>query len=68
MKELAGTHFGVNKQVPKEWAERRKILMPKMREAKAQGKKTKFIEDKLLVEGRFVSIPVSQAMEVPDNG
>ena len=61
---LAGTHFGVNEQVPKEWADRRKKLMPKMREAKAQGKKTKFVKDKLLVEGRFVSFPVGQAMEV----
>ena len=64
-KNLAGKKYGISEQLPKEWAEKRKSLMPKLREAKALGQRAKFVKDKLVVSGQIVvenPVPV-----VPNN-
>ena len=53
---LAGKRFGISEQIPKEWQDRRKPLLPVFKDAKRQGKRARFVGDKLLVEGRFVTV------------
>ena len=36
---LAGKKFGVSEQIPKEWQEKRKSLLPHFKDAKKQGKR-----------------------------
>ena len=55
---LAGKKFGVSEQIPKEWQEKRKSLLPYFKEAMKQGKRAQFVGPKLLVEGHFVTIDV----------
>jgi hypothetical protein len=52
-KKLPEKPFGIGEQLPKEWVEKRKILMPKMREAKKDGHRTKFVKDKLYINGQL---------------
>ena len=52
--KLAGKRFGISEQIPKEWKDRRKALLPAFKDAKKQGKRARFVGDKLLVEGHFV--------------
>ena len=52
---LAGKRFGVSEQIPKEWQDKRKPLLPHFKEAKKQGKRVRFVGPKLLVEGHFVT-------------
>ena len=58
--KLAGKHSGISVQIPKEWQDRRKALLPAFKDAKKQGKRARFIGDKLLVEGHFVTPNMSQ--------
>ena len=60
---LAGKKFGVSEQLPKEWQEKRKSLLPHFKDAKKQGKQARFVGPKLLVEGHFViaCVPSQQA-------
>ena len=55
---LAGKKYGVSEQIPKEWQEKRKSLLPHFKEAMKQGKRAPFVGPKLLVEGHFVTIDV----------
>ena len=55
-RRLAGKRFGVSEQIPKEWQEKRKPLLPLYKNAKKQGKRARFVGDKLLVEGHFVTV------------
>ena len=55
---LAGKKYGVSEQIPKEWQEKRKSLLPQFKEAKKQGKRARFVGPKLLVEGHFVTTGV----------
>ena len=50
-------------QIPKEWQEKRKSLLPHFKEAKKQGKRARFIGPKLLMDGHFVTtgVPSHQA-------
>ena len=57
---LAGKHFGISEQIPKEWQDRRKALLPAFKDAKKQGKRARFVGDKLLVEGHYVTPNTSQ--------
>lgn len=67
-KNLAGKKYGVSEQLPKEWTEKRKSLMPKLREAKALGQKAKFVKDKLIVSGQIVAQnPIKHNTVVPTN-
>ena len=50
---LAGKKFGVSEQIPKEWQEKRKSLLPHFKDAKEQGKRARLVGPKLLVEGAF---------------
>lgn len=63
--KLAGKKFGISEQLPMEWVEKRKSLLPKKREAKAKGLKTKFVRDKLIVNGQVVN---GQVGGEPTNG
>ena len=58
--KLAGKRFGISEQIPKEWQDRRKALLPAFKDAKRQGKRARFVGDKLLVEGQFVTPNSSQ--------
>ena len=58
--KLAGKRFGISEQIPKEWQDRRKALLPAFKDAKKQGKRARFVGDKLLVEGHFVTPNTSQ--------
>ena len=58
--KLAGKRFGISEQIPKEWQDRRKALLPAFKDAKRQGKRARFVGDKLLVEGQFVTPNTSQ--------
>ena len=49
---------GVSEQIPKEWQEKRKSLLPQFKDAKKQGKRARFVGPKLLVEGHFVTLGV----------
>ena len=55
---LAGKKYGVSEQIPKEWQEKRKSLLPQFKDAKKQGKRARFVGPKLLVEGHFVTLCV----------
>ena len=58
--KLAGKRFRISEQIPKEWQDRRKALLPAFKDAKRQGKRARFVGDKLLVEGQFVTPNTSQ--------
>ena len=58
--KLAGKRFGISEQIPKEWQDRRKALLPAFKDAKKQGKRARFVGDKLLVDGHFVTPNTSQ--------
>ena len=58
--KLAGKQFGISEHIPKEWQDRRKALLPAFKDAKRQGKRARFVGDKLLVEGYFVTPNTSQ--------
>ena len=58
--KLAGKRLGISKQIPKEWQDRRKALLPAFKDAKKQRKRARFVGDKLLVEGHFVTPNTSQ--------
>ena len=49
-----------SEQIPKEWQDRRKALLPAFKDAKRQGKRARFVGDKFLVEGQFVTPNTSQ--------
>ncbi|CAC5417358.1 unnamed protein product [Mytilus coruscus] len=54
-RQLKGTKFGVNEQLPKEVNDRRKLLWPYYKEAKKkQGQKTHFKRDKLFINGEEI--------------
>ena len=55
---LAGKKYGVSEQIPKEWQEKRKSLLPQFKDAKKQGKRARFVGPKLLVEEHFVTLGV----------
>ncbi len=52
---LAGKKFGISEQLPHEWSERRKQLLPKLKQAKAEKKKAKFVKDMLIIDGKAYS-------------
>ena len=58
--KLAGKRFGISEQIPKEWQDRRKALLSVFKDAMKQGKRARFVGDKLLVEGHFVTPNTSQ--------
>ena len=43
--KLAGKHFGISVQIPKEWQDLRKALLPAFKDAKKQGKRARFVGD-----------------------
>ena len=53
---LKGTPFYVNEQFPKEVADKRKRLYPKMKAARAEGRKAWISFDTLYVDGRVVKV------------
>ncbi|XP_052259763.1 uncharacterized protein LOC127864106 [Dreissena polymorpha] len=52
--ELKGTPFYVNEQFPKEVSDKRRKLVPRMKEARSQGKKAWIAYDILFVDGKPV--------------
>ena len=55
--KLAGKPFGISEQVPPEWAESRRQLMPQYKEAKKANQKARFVKDMLVVNGQVVRAP-----------
>lgn len=53
-KSLQGTPYFVSEQFPKEVVDKRKALVPKMKEAKREGKKAWIAYDTLYVDGKAV--------------
>jgi prefoldin subunit 5 len=53
-KSLKGTRFYVNEQYPKEVADKRRKLVPRLKEAKQQGKNAWISYDTLYIDGRPV--------------
>lgn len=53
-KELSGTKYNVFEQFPPEVVSKRKKLVPKMKEARSQGKKSWIVYDTLYVDGKAV--------------
>lgn len=53
-KTLSGTRFNVFEQFPPEVVAKRKKLVPKMKEARRQGKKSWIVYDTLFVDGKAV--------------
>ena len=53
-KALKGSRFYVNEQFPREVADKRRRLVPKMKEARQQGKSAWLSYDTLYVDGRVV--------------
>lgn len=49
--KLKGTNFGVSEQFPRSIQERRKVLIPIMKDLKQRGKTVKLVRDKLFVDG-----------------
>ncbi|KAH3702922.1 hypothetical protein DPMN_077950 [Dreissena polymorpha] len=54
IKHLAGTAFNVFEQFPPEVVSKRRKLLPKMKEARAKGKRSWIAYDTLNVDGRPV--------------
>lgn len=50
-KLLKGSNFGMNDQFPKEIQQRRKILIPIMKDFREKGKRAALSVDKLYVDG-----------------
>lgn len=50
-KQLGGTTFGISEQFPAEIARRRRVLMPKFKQAKREMKNARLIKDKLYIDG-----------------
>lgn len=50
--KLRGSRFGISDQYPMEIRERRKQLLPILKEAKEQGKRANLVVDKLFIDGR----------------
>lgn len=50
--KLRGSRFGIAEQFPTEIRERRRLLLPVLKEAKEQGKRASLVVDKLYIEGR----------------
>ena len=52
-KKLEGTQYSIGQQFPKEIQDRRRQLVPLLREAKAKGQKAHIAVDKLYVDGKL---------------
>ena len=59
--------FGVNEQLPRELAERKKQLIPKYKQAKADNKKPMWTLDKLIVDGKVQEIKKDKVMDINVN-
>ena len=58
--------FGISEQIPKDGQDRCKALLPAFKDAKRQGKRARFVGDKLLVEVHFITPNTSQhAYDMP---
>ena len=55
-KNLKGTQYGVNFQLPKEMAEQRKRLLPIAKEAREQKKKVSWSGEKLFVDSKEIKV------------
>lgn len=53
-KHLSGTHYNVFEQFPQEVVAKRKRLVPKMKEARRQGKRSWIVFDTLYIDGKPV--------------
>ena len=54
-RNLKGTKYSLAEDFPKEIVERRKELLPNLREAKASGQKATVKYDKLIIEGKVIA-------------
>lgn len=50
-RRLAGTHFNIQEQFPKKVQEKRKQLIPIMKEARRNRKMATLVKDKLYIDG-----------------
>jgi hypothetical protein len=51
--KLAGTRIGISEQYPREIPERRKLLIPVMKNAQRDGSRAVLSADKLFIDGRL---------------
>lgn len=52
-KRLKGTDFSISEQFPKPIQERRRKLMPTLKQARSEGKKANLVKDKLYIDGNL---------------
>lgn len=51
---LKDTDYSISEQLPREYRERRKLLLPQYKRAKENNQKARFVKDKLYVNGKQV--------------
>ena len=56
--------FGVNEQLPRELAERKKSLMPQYKQARQNNQQTKWSLDKLLVDGKVNKVEQDKISDI----
>ena len=56
-KNLAGTNFGISEQQPREYEERKKMLMPQFKKAKEENRKARWSKDKLIIDNKMITAP-----------
>lgn len=59
--------FGVNEQLPRELAERKKQLIPKYKQAKTDNKNPKWTLDKLIIDGKVQETKKDKVMDINVN-
>ena len=52
-RELKGTNYGMNDQFPREINQRRKVLLPVLKEHRQKGRRTALVVDKLYIDGQL---------------
>ena len=59
--------FGINEQLPMQLQNRKQSLMPKFKEARSKSQKSRWLNDKLLVEDRLISAHQDKVRDVNMN-
>lgn len=55
--QLRGTKYSIAEQFPREILDRRKALLPHLKNAKAKGHRVSMVVDKLFIDGKLFSLP-----------
>ena len=55
--KLRDSAYSISEQLPQEYRERRKLLLPQYKQAKGNNQRAHFVRDKLFIDGKLVTSP-----------